>query len=72
MKDFAKKIYLLIKPFIKWQIIGLILTILGSVALFAAPLVSRHLIDEVIPAGSLHNLTWGLVFFFIVCVHNHL
>ncbi len=66
MKSIRGKIFDLIKPYLIWQIIGFVLTIIYAVTVFASPLVSRYLIDEVIPAHSLEKLYFGIIVFCLV------
>lgn len=63
-----KQIINLIKPYIKSQLMGFILTILFSITVAASPIASKYLIDTVIPSNSYTILCRGLLIFFIVCV----
>ncbi|WP_069650317.1 ABC transporter ATP-binding protein [Caloranaerobacter ferrireducens] len=68
MKELLKKIIQVIKPYTKLQVVGLFLTILYSATYFAAPIVSRYLIDEVLPSNSINKVYYGLAIFFVVCI----
>lgn len=68
MKCLLRRIIPLIKPYLFFEILGAILTILYTFAIFATPLVSKYLIDEVIPAKSIYKLYLGLGIFLIVCI----
>ena len=68
MKVLLKRILDLIKPHIGMEILGFILTILYSLSVFASPMVSKYLIDEVIPANSLQKLYVGITIFCLVCL----
>ena len=57
------RIFVLLKPWLPSQILGLVLTILVSITIFVAPLVSKYFIDEVIPSHSIENLYRGLLIF---------
>ncbi len=66
--NLKKKMFIISKPYIPMQTIGLVLTILFSLTVFATPLVSAYLIDEVIPTGLLSKLYVGLMIFFMVSI----
>jgi len=68
MKESLKKIFKLMKPYLAYEITGLILTVMYSVAVFASPIVSKYLIDVIIPANSMYKLYKGLGIFFLVCI----
>jgi ABC-type bacteriocin/lantibiotic exporter with double-glycine peptidase domain len=72
MKSIRGIIFGLIKPYLRWQIIGFVLTVVYAVAVFASPLVSRYLIDEVIPAHSLKKLYFGIIVFCLVLLSQPL
>lgn len=68
MKKVLNNIWEVAKEY-KWQeLIGLIFTILYTVAVFISPIVSRYLIDEVIPSNSLSKLKIGILIFFGGCI----
>ncbi len=67
MKEFINKIHKLIKQYMTLEVIGLMLTALYTLAIFGSPLVSKYLIDEVIPGNSFTKLYIGLGIFFAVC-----
>lgn len=68
MKVFLKRIINLIKPYILLETLGAILTVLYTLAVFASPIVSKYLIDEVIPTKSSYKLYVGLGIFLAVCI----
>lgn len=68
MRKLFRQMWLLLKPFLFYEFLGLILTILLSFALFATPLVTRYCIDEVIPGNSMEKLYKGLALFAGVCL----
>jgi ABC-type multidrug transport system fused ATPase/permease subunit len=68
MKQTFRRILELIKPYIPAEILGLILTALYTSAVFAAPIVSKYLIDQVLPSHSQTKLYLGLTVFFGVCM----
>lgn len=68
MTDLYKRIKALIRPYYRLQLLGVIITILYSLGVFASPLVSKYLIDEVIPARSLDKLSQGVFIFFLICI----
>ncbi|MBU5225611.1 ABC transporter ATP-binding protein/permease [Clostridium senegalense] len=68
MKKILNNIWEVAKEY-KWQeLIGLIFTILYTIAVFISPIVSRYLIDEVIPSNSLDKLKIGILIFFGGCI----
>ncbi|MCL1790206.1 MAG: ABC transporter ATP-binding protein/permease [Peptococcaceae bacterium] len=65
-----RKVMVLIRPYMKQQVLGLILTLLFSLAAMAMPLISSWMIDEVampsvdMPAGEGYDLlVLGILFF---------
>lgn len=68
MSDLYKRVKALIRPYYRLQIFGIFITMLYSLGVFASPLVSKYLIDEVIPAKSLDKLSQGVFIFFLVCI----
>ena len=53
----------------KWhELIGIIFTILYTAAVFISPIVSKYLVDEVIPCNSIGKLTIGIGIFFVGCM----
>lgn len=62
-----RKVFKLIKPYLKREIIGIFLTILFSISVFLMPKISQYLIDEIIPANSKSKLFYGLIFFTTIC-----
>jgi ABC-type multidrug transport system fused ATPase/permease subunit len=67
MKALIKDVWLMIKPFLKLEIIALLFTILYAFTVIASPIVSRYLIDEVILSDSVNLLFTGIIVFFAVC-----
>lgn len=68
MSDLYRRVKALVRPYYRLQLLGVIITILYSLGVFASPLVSKYLIDEVIPAKSLDKLSQGVFIFFLVCI----
>lgn len=68
MKTLLKRIIGLTKPHLFFQIAGFLLTLIYTMAIFASPLVSQYLVDEVIPTESMHKLYYGIILFTLVCV----
>jgi ABC-type bacteriocin/lantibiotic exporter with double-glycine peptidase domain len=68
MKKTMHRIWELIRPYFSAEILGLALTIVNTAAVFAAPIVSKYLIDEVLPAHSQEKLYYGLGLFLITCL----
>jgi ABC-type bacteriocin/lantibiotic exporter with double-glycine peptidase domain len=67
MKSF-KRIFLLIKEYLLLEIVGFILTILSTLFVFSSPMVSKYLIDSILPSHSLTNLYDGIIIFFLVTI----
>jgi ABC-type multidrug transport system, ATPase and permease components len=68
MKKILKNMWEIAKIY-KWhELIGIIFTILYTTAVFISPIVSKYLIDEVIPGNSIRKLTIGIGIFFGGCV----
>ena len=67
MKTTIKRIVEIIKPYMVLEILGLILTIIYTLAVFAAPMVSKYLIDEVLHTNSREKVYYGVGIFFAVC-----
>ncbi|MEO3947850.1 ABC transporter ATP-binding protein [Gorillibacterium sp. CAU 1737] len=68
MKQLIKRMIQMMKAYAWWEGIGFLLTVLYALSAFGSPIVSKFLIDEVIPTDSTHKLYWGLGLFFVVCV----
>ncbi|MCX7749832.1 MAG: ABC transporter ATP-binding protein/permease [Clostridia bacterium] len=68
MKTTISRIVQLAKPYLGFQVLGFILTLLFSLAVFGSPIVSKYLIDDIIPTHSTEKLYSGLIIFFAVCV----
>ena len=68
MKLLCLKTKELLKPYVKYEIIGIILTFLYSIFTTLMPKISEYLIDEVIPAKSYKKLLIGIVLFISICV----
>lgn len=68
MKIFLNRILNLIRPYFLLEITGFVLTVLYTLAIFASPIVSQYLVDEVIMTKSMHKLYYGIILFTIVCV----
>lgn len=66
--EVIKKILLVNKKYAKREAIGLILTIFFSASVFASTLVSRYLIDDVLPTKSFEKLIYGMTLFLIGCI----
>ncbi len=72
MKLLVKRIVSLIKKYLAMEVIGFVFTVLYAIAAFGSPIVSKYLIDEVIPTNTINKLYIGLGIFFIVCVSQPL
>lgn len=68
MRNVYKNIINIIRPNLKIQILGLILTICYAIVYFLAPMVSKYLIDDILPKKSMHDLKFGLMLFGLVCI----
>jgi len=68
MKDLVKRIIEIVRPYFFEEIEGFCLTIAFTLSLFATPLVSKYLIDEVIPGKSVDKLFYGLLIFLAVTI----
>ncbi|EJO5347410.1 ABC transporter ATP-binding protein [Clostridium botulinum] len=68
MKKILKNIWEVAKQYKGKELIGLIFTILYTVAVFISPMASRYLIDNVIPSKSITNLKIGILIFFVGCI----
>lgn len=68
MRKLIKKVLILIKPYWKQELIGVILTILFTVTVYLIPKASQYLIDDVIPTKSYKILTGGLLLFASICI----
>jgi ABC-type multidrug transport system fused ATPase/permease subunit len=68
MKKPLQNIFELIKRYLSAEILGLALTTVYTSAVFATPIVSKYLIDEVLPARSKPKLYYGLGLFFLTCM----
>ena len=56
MKKILNNVWEVAKKYKGKELIGLIFTILYTVAIFISPMVSRYLIDSVIPSNSIYKL----------------
>lgn len=68
MNILRNKIKIILKQYIKKEIIGVVFTIVYSMFTFVTPIVSSYLVDEVIPTKSLKKLFVGVGMFVIICV----
>ena len=66
--EVIKKILTINKKYAKREVLGLILTILFSASVFASTLVSRYLIDVVLPTKSFEKLLYGMTLFLVGCI----
>lgn len=57
-----------IRPYYKQQVLGLFFTVLYSTTLFLTPLISKHLIDNVIGTDSIEAIVTGILLFCLVCL----
>lgn len=57
-----------IRPYYKYQIIGLFFTLLYSTTVFLTPMVSKHLIDNVIGNNSFKEIFSGILVFSVICL----
>ncbi|WP_430885011.1 ABC transporter ATP-binding protein [Fusibacter sp. JL216-2] len=56
------------KKYWLFQVIGFILTVLYALAYFASPIISKYMIDEVLPSESYNKLASGIALFLLVCI----
>lgn len=68
MRQLFQRIKLLLRPYIWYEVLGVLLTIAYSVAVFLTPKVSEYLIDEVIPSKSYEKLLMGILMFAAICI----
>lgn len=68
MKVFLNRVLNIIRPYFLLEITGFLLTVLYTLAIFASPIVSQYLVDEVIITKSMNKLYYGIALFTIVCV----
>lgn len=68
MRFFLKRVYKMIKPHLLLEVLGLLMTIVFTLSVFASPIVSKYLIDEIVPAHSEQKLYTGLILFFLICI----
>ncbi|WP_334074059.1 ABC transporter ATP-binding protein [Paenibacillus sp. A14] len=66
MNKISRNIFLLIKPYLALEFLGLLLTVLYTLCVFATPLASRYLIDDVLPNRSREGLLAGIGIFVAV------
>ncbi len=67
-KHVFKQIVGYVHPYYKAQMIGLFITLLYSTTIFLTPLISKHLIDNVIGTTSINGLFSGIILFCLVCL----
>ena len=68
MKNFLKDLWKIAKVYKWYEFMGLIFTILYTIAVYIAPRLSRYLIDDVIPSNSIQKLKVGILVFLIGCL----
>jgi len=68
MKNVIKELYAYAKVYIKQEVLGLIFTVLYTGAIFLSPIVSKYLIDDVMPSKSMEKLIVGILIFFFGCI----
>ncbi|KKY01578.1 ABC transporter permease [Paraclostridium benzoelyticum] len=68
MKNFLKDLWKIAKIYKWYEFMGLIFTILYTIAVYIAPRLSRYLIDDVIPSNSIQKLKVGILVFLIGCL----
>ncbi len=68
MKRVIKELCNYAKIFWKQEMLGMFFTVLYTGAIFLSPIVSRYLIDDVMPSKSMHKLTVGILIFFFGCI----
>lgn len=68
MKNVIKELYEYAKVYLKQELLGMFFTILYTVAIFISPIVSRYLIDDVMPSKSMYKLLAGITIFFLGCI----
>lgn len=68
MKNVIKELFLYAKVYLKQELLGMLFTILYTGAIFISPIVSKYLIDDVMPSKSMYKLTVGILIFFFGCI----
>ncbi len=68
MKNLLNNMWKVAKEYKGKELIGLIFTILYTVAIFISPMASRYLVDTVIPSNSINKLKIGILIFFGGCI----
>lgn len=68
MKRVIKYLINFIEKYKTLEIIGLLITILYTIAVFLAPYASRYLIDDVLTTNSYEKLYYGILIFFVICI----
>lgn len=67
-KSVLRQILEYVKPYYKQQVLGLFFTVLYSTTLFLTPLISKHLIDNVIGTDTIEGIISGIMLFCLVCL----
>lgn len=68
MRKVIKELYAYAKLYIRQELLGLFFTVLYTGAIFLSPIVSKYLIDEVMPSKSMEKLVTGIMIFFLGCI----
>ena len=68
MRKVIKELYKYAKLYISQELLGLFFTALYTVAIFLSPIVSKYLIDDVMPSKSMEKLLVGITIFFLGCI----
>lgn len=68
MKKVIKELCNYAKVYWKQEMLGTFFTVLYTGAVFLSPIVSRYLIDDVMPSKSMDKLTAGIIIFFLGCI----
>ena len=62
--------YTWLKPYMKAELLGFLLTAIYAVTVFLVPLASENLIDNVIPSDNIEMMVTGLVYFSVICLSS--
>ncbi len=68
MKKIIKELLNYARVYKKQEVVGLLFTILYTIAIFLSPIVSKYLIDDVMPSKSMEKLKVGILIFFFGCI----
>lgn len=68
MRKVVKELYNYARVYLKQEMLGLFFTVLYTIAIFTSPIVSKYLVDDVMPSHSMQKLWVGILIFFIGCI----